>query len=344
MAAAKVLVTGATGFLAGHCIKDLLEHGYAVRGTVRSTGRTDLSYLERIAKESGGELELVPADLTADGGWDAAMSGCDYVMHVASPLPAKVPKDENDVIRPAVDGTRRVVRAAVRSGSVRRAILTSSTAAITQGHGPADRVYTEADWSIADTLSPYPKSKLFAEKAAWELATEAGLELVSINPDLVVGPLLHAEGRTSIELIRRLMSGRLPAVPPIGFAVVDVRDVAAAHRLALETPKAANNRFIVASPPALWLGEIATILREEFGPRGYKIPSRRLPYWLMWLMARFDPAIRLALTYYDLPIRIDARKAQDQLGWTPRSAAQAICAAAESLIDHGLVQQPSRRR
>ncbi len=235
-----------------------------------------------------------------------------------------------------MDGTRRVLRAAARSGTVRRVVMTSSTDAIVHGHADPDRVRTEADWSVPDRLAPYPTSKMRAERVAWDFAADHPLELVTINPGLVLGPLQRRQQATSMEVIRLLLGRQLPAVPRLSFAVVDVRDIAVAHRLAMETPAAAGNRYICANP-ALWMGDIAAVLDTAFGPHGYRVPTRTLPYWLMWASARFDKMIRLALSYYGVPVLVSADKARHELGWAPRPASESITAAGDSLIRYGIV-------
>jgi nucleoside-diphosphate-sugar epimerase len=220
---------------------------------------------------------------------------------------------------------------------VRRVVLTSSIDAIRYGHDPADhQVRTEADWSDADRSAPYPRSKVYAERAAWDFVRDRQLELVTINPGLVLGPLLHAQRTTSIEVIRYLLAREMPAVPRLGFAVVDVRDIAAAHRLAMEIPEAGGNRYICAGEH-MWMGDIAMVLAAEYRPRGYRIPTRPLPYPLMWIVARFDRTIRLALGYVGVPALVSADKARRELGWTARPARQSIVDAAESLLRYGVV-------
>jgi dihydroflavonol-4-reductase len=336
MSRPKVLVTGATGFIAGHCVRELLEHGYAVRGTVRSRARADVAHLTEIARRTGGSLEFVEVNLDSDAGWDAAVDGCRYVWHLASPVPAGVPRDEFDVIRPAVDGTLRVLRAAAGSGTVSRVLLASSIDAILRGHADNTRVRDESDWSVVPRLAPYPKSKTLAEKAAWDFVDDRGIELVAVNPGLVLGPLLRKEETTSMEVIRLLLARKLPAVPRISFSIVDVRDVAAALRLATEHPAAAGHRYILGTRP-MWMVDIATILKATFGPRGYKVPTRPLPYWVMWLNARVNKVIRLALDYYGVSLLLNTDKAQQELGWKPRAPEESIVAAGESLIRHGIV-------
>jgi len=337
----RVLVTGATGFLAGHGIAELLAHGYAVRGTVRRLATADVAHLRAAGERAGREVELAGASLDADEGWAEAVRDCDYVWHMASPNPAGPPADESELIRPAVDGTLRVLEAAAASGTVRRVVLTSSTDAITRGYGrSAVRLRTEADWTDPDRAAAYPRSKFFAERAAWDFARSGGIELVTVNPALVLGPVLSAARRTSVELIQVLLAREVPAVPRLGFAVTDVRDVAVAHRLAMETAGAAGNRYIVAGEH-LWLREMAAILAAEYRPRGYRVPTGPLPTPLLWLAARFDPRLKLTLSMAGIPQLVSAEKARTELGWQPRPARETILDTARSLIAHGLVQASS---
>jgi nucleoside-diphosphate-sugar epimerase len=332
-----VLVTGATGFVAGHCIADLLAHGHVVRGTVRS-----LADPSRVAhlRALGGDLELVEADLTDDRGWPAAVDGVDAVLHVASPFPATPPRDENELITPAVEGTLRVLRAAA-AGGVARVVLTSSVAAINTGHPRGDhQLRTEADWSVVDNCSPYPKSKTLAERAAWRFAEEhPDLELVTINAGLVLGPIQHAAAGTSVSIVSRLLNREMPAVPKLGFAPVDVRDLAAAHRLAMESPVAAGNRYICAGD-AVWLTELAATLADEFNPRGHRVPTGTLPYWLMWTLARFDYSLRVGLEFAGRAENVSSAKAKDELGWRPMTLRESLVDTADALIEHGLAKSP----
>jgi len=335
-----VLVTGATGFVAGHCIQELLSHGYRVRGTVRDLRNADVAHLHDIA---GGRLELVQADLTSDAGWAEAAAGCTHVWHVASPFPARVPDDENEVIEPAVDGTLRVLRAA-RAAGVRRVVLTSSLAAVAFGHDDDRRTYTEADWTVESRVDPYVKSKTLAERAAWEFTRDGGPELVAINAGTIFGPLLNADVNTSVELIVRIMRERLPLVPRIGWSLVDVRDLARLHRLAMENPAAAGNRY-VAGGRHVWAREIAAILRTAYRPRGYRIGTASMPYAVTWLIGRFDPAVRLALTFWNKQMLVSAAKAERELGWRTRPPEESVLDTAASLIEWGLVpdKQPRDR-
>jgi nucleoside-diphosphate-sugar epimerase len=339
-----VLVTGASGFIAGHCIEELLRHGYDVRGTVRSLAATGkVEHLSKLAAAGGGRVDLVEAELTSDRGWAEAVDGCTYVLHVASPNPPRLPSTDDDVIRPAVDGTRRVLRAAAASATVRRVVLTSSTSAIFAGHDPDDRtVRTETDWSHLDGTDAYTRSKTLAERCAWEVAEQTpDLELAVINAGLALGPLQRPESTTSIEVIRKLLAREVPAVPPIGFAPVDVRDLAVAHRLAMENPAAAGNRYICAGDH-VWMRDMARTLAAEFGPLGFRVPTGTLPRWLMWTVARVDPTVRLAYNYVGRMQLVTAAKARHELGWTMRPVTDSVLDTGRSLVEHGLVR-PKRK-
>jgi dihydroflavonol-4-reductase len=336
----KVLVTGATGFVAGYCIADLLAHGHSVRGTVRSLAdESKVAHLRAL----GGDLELVAADLTDERGWPEAVAGVDAVLHVASPFPSTPPRDEDELVRPAVDGTLRVLRASAAAG-VRRVVLTSSVAAINSGHARGDhRLRTEADWSEVDNCTPYPKSKTLAERAAWRFADEhPELEVVAINAGMVLGPIQHAAAGTSVSIVSRLLNREMPAVPKLGFAPVDVRDLATAHRLAMDSPLAAGNRYICAGE-SVWLTEMAANLAEEFGPRGYRVPTGTLPYWLMWTLARFDYSLRIGLEFAGRPENVSNAKAKSELDWRPRPLRDTLVDTADSLIAHGLADDRAKR-
>ncbi|BAW04075.1 SDR family oxidoreductase [Nocardia seriolae] len=321
-----VLVTGASGYVAGHGIQELLGRGYRVRGTVRS--------VQRAAAVAGilPGVELVEADLGSDTGWAEAVAGCRYVVHTASPFPSAEPQHEDELVRPAVDGTRRVLRAAAASG-VERVVLTSSVAAIHAGH--QGRVLTEADWSDLAACDAYQKSKTLAERAAWDFVAEhPEIELAVINPAMIIGPILRPEIGTSVDGIRALLAGGMPGVPRLNFATVDVRDLAVAHRLAMESPKAAGNRYICAGDQ-ISFPDMAHILA-----RRYRVSTRVLPDWLVRLSAPFNADARTALRYLGREEHLSAARIESELGWRQRPVADSLLDTAASLIEFGLVTDP----
>jgi nucleoside-diphosphate-sugar epimerase len=332
---ATVLVTGATGFVAGHCISDLLAHGYNVRGTVRNLKKADLSYLQPAADAASGSFDLVEATLDADDGWDEAVSGCDYVLHVASPIPFKAPKHEDELIGPAVGGTTRVITAAAKAG-VKRVVCTNSLDGVTRNSTSATRQQTEADWSELAECNAYAKSKLLAEKRAWELSDELGIEVAVIHPGAIIGPPLVVKKETSGDMIRMMLAGELPLVPPMNLAFTDVRDLALVHRLALEVPEAKGNRYIC-SNGHLSMIDMAVILKDEYGDRGYKISTRALPPWILRVAGRFSGGMKLAADMLDTKHDVSVAKAERELGWTPRPMREVIVDTAEQLISAGEV-------
>jgi nucleoside-diphosphate-sugar epimerase len=343
----RVLVTGATGFIAQHCMLQLLEAGYEVRGTARTSGRTSevvatLSpHLSVDARGRLGALDVVAADLTSDTGWTDAVEGCRFVMHVASPLPRGAAKDENELIVPARDGALRVLRAAQNAG-VERVVLTSSLSAIVYGNDRS-RIFTEADWSNleGERIGAYDKSKTIAERAAWDymetIKDSSPMELAVINPGLVLGPLLSSDWGTSGEMVKRILSHKVPAIPNINFSTVDVRDVASAHVTAMVAPQAAGQRFICAEANHS-MTEIALILKGEYGPQGFNVPTGRLPSIAVKAMAIFDKTVRLALNDLDTTQNVDNTKIRTVLNWRPRDLAEMTTSMADSMIEYGVVR------
>jgi dihydroflavonol-4-reductase len=336
----RVLVTGATGFIALHCIQQLLDAGYAVRGTARAGNAVDkVRHTLRAHVRDPAALErveIVAADLASDAGWHEAVAGCRYVLHVASPFPSAPPKHENDIIAPARDGALRVLRAAQAAG-VERVVMTSSLAAVLYGVD-RDKTFTEADWSNVDDprIGPYEKSKTIAERAAWDFANANGLDLVVINPGAVLGPVLGPSMSTSAEIVKKLLLREFPAVPDLHFAMVDVRDVASAHLAAMTAPQARGQRYLCAVKDCS-MREVAQILAEHYAPRGYRVPTGKLPPLLMRVVALLDPTARLALNDLGRPQSIDNAKIRRELGWQPRDLEEMTVAMADSLIRYGLV-------
>jgi len=302
-----------------------------------------VAHLRTLAEQLGGTLEFVEANLDDDRGWAEAVAGCTYVQHVASPNPPATPKHEDELIRPAVDGTMRVLRACADNGSVRRVVLTSSIVAITMGPDrDSELVHTEADWSDPDLCPrtrrarPWPSARPGSSSSRCQASIRSSLSVV--NPGFVLGPLQHAEVGLSVEAIRKLLDREVPGSPRIGFATVDVRDVAILHRLAMERPEAAGNRYLCAGDH-MWLQDLAKILAEEFNPRGFKVPTGRLPYWLMWAIGRFDKTTRMALDFVGRRELVTADKAVRELGWSMRPARESIIDTGRSLLEYSMLRR-----
>jgi dihydroflavonol-4-reductase len=335
-----VLVTGISGFIARHCALELLNAGYGVRGTVRSLKRSGEVRDSLSQHAAAPRLEFAEADLESDAGWDAAIRGCGHVLHVASPFPAIQPEDEQDLIRPAVQGTLRVLRAAA-TGGVQRFVQTSSLVAVMYGH-PHSRTapYTEADWSRIDApgVTAYAKSKTLAERAAREfVAKEApGMHYSSVNPGFVLGPMLGRDLGTSAQVIRMFLKGKYPGAPRVSMPCVDVRDVARAHRLALEVDAPSGGRYLAVAE-SLWMVEVAGAIRDGLGPQGSKAPRFELPDWLIRLVAVFDASARLAVPELGRESRVDNSLTRRTLGMEFIPAREAAVAMARSLVDLKLV-------
>lgn len=339
-----ILVTGASGFVAQHTIIQLLEQGYQVRATLRTLSREG-EVRETISKHAqiDDRLEILFGNLEQDSGWNEAMNGVEYVLHIASPFPLFEPKNEDDLIIPAVQGTLRVLRAAYQAG-VKRVVQVSSNAAISSGHNAENKIFTEADWSdVEKNIGAYSKSKTLAERAAWDFVNGADakhinkMELAVINPPLILGPVLDKEFRTSIELVRTLMLGQVPGVGRIKIGAVDVRDVAAAIILTMQTPEAAGERFLVAADKSLWLKDIAGLLHDKYAARGYKINRFQFPSILVRVIGLFDKKVSRVTESLDWDYELSNEKAKRILKWSPRSAEESILAMAESLIEQKLV-------
>ncbi len=338
-----VLVTGGSGFLGSWCVIDLLRRGYVVRTTVRDLSR-EASLRAVVAGEidAGDHLSVVAADLRDDAGWERAVDGCDYVLHVASPFPPTQPKDPDELIVPAREGTLRVLRASFDAG-VERVVVTSSIAAITGGLEAGSQSLTEDDWSDPDNprLTPYARSKTLAERAAWDFVRERGEteKLAVVNPGAILGPVLGDNRSSSIGIVERLLRG-MPGVPRIGFNIVDVRDVADLQFRAMSAPEAGGERF-VAAESFHWMEEVAEVLRDNLGETAAKVPSRTVPNLLVRAMALFDPGIRSIVGQLGRRTETSSEKAKTLLGWSPRPTKETIIDCARSLIDKGVVKQPA---
>jgi nucleoside-diphosphate-sugar epimerase len=336
-----VLVTGGSGYIGGWCVVAALQAGYRVRTTVRSLSR-EAEVRARLAQavDAGDRLTFHAVDLLSDDGWDAATEGCDYVLHVASPIAAAQPKDADVLIKPAREGARRALGAAIKAG-VKRVVLTSSVAATSKASKLNDTLSDETQWTdLADPgVSPYAQSKTLAEKAAWELIGAAGgaaTTLATVNPALVLGPVLGADFSESIQVIERLVSGRVPGLPRLGFNIVDVRDVADLHLRAMTSPAAAGQRFIAAGEWA-WMADLAVLLKARLGADGAKVPTRKVPDFVLRLAGLFDADIGSVAGGLGKKHDFTSAKAQRLLGWRPRGAEETALDCARSLIASGLV-------
>jgi dihydroflavonol-4-reductase len=335
-----VLVTGGSGYIAGYCIAELLAEGWRVRATIRNLAKAEAvrAGLATIAPNAA-EIEFVAADLNSDLGWATAAAGCDFVLHVASPVPLVDPESDDELVKPARDGTIRVLKAA-REAGVKRVVSTSSVAAIMYGQPVREKPFTESDWTdetnIKDT-SAYERSKTIAERASWAwLKAEGGkLELATVNPVLVLGPVLGSDFSASLEAVRKLMDGSAPAIPRFGFGLVDVRDLAKLHLAVMTSPAAAGERFI-ASADFLWMKEMAAILKQELGDKAKKVPTIPAPDFLVRGLALFDPAVRGRIFELGKRRVASSEKARRVLGWTTRPVKDTLLDAARSLLAQGL--------
>jgi nucleoside-diphosphate-sugar epimerase len=338
-----ILVTGGSGFIGSHIILQLLAAGHHVRTTVRSPKReADVrAMLKEGGVEANGRLSFKVADLENDAGWKEAVAGCEYVLHVASPFPANMPKHENELIVPAREGALRVLRAA-RDAGVKRVVMTSSFAAIGYGRGPQKAPFDETSWTDPNGagVTPYVKSKTIAERAAWDFiaAQGGGLELAVVNPVGVFGPVLGPDYSTSILIVQRLMDGAIPGCPRLYFGVVDVRDVADLHIRAMTSPAARGERFLAVAGESMAMVDIAKVLRGRMGSSAGRVPTRQLPNLLVRVAAMRDPAVRQVLPELGKVKNATGEKARRLLGWAPRANEEAVVATAESLARLGLLK------
>lgn len=343
-----VLVTGAGGFIASHIIKQLQEEGYKVRGTLRSLEDEDkVKRLTELCPEAAHKLELVAADLTKAESWEPAVKDITYVIHVASPFPSQQPKDENEVIAPAVEGTQAILKACVQAKSVKKVVMTSSSVAVHYGQGEANKSYNEEDWMEPETLNAYGKSKTMAEKAAWEyvkeLPDEDKIELAVINPAYVMGPVINGSQCVSMEIIKRLLERQMMCLPKLNFAIVDVRDVAAAHIKAMTTQEASGKRFLVVNEN-LWLKEIAQILANEFKSRGYNVPTSNYPNAMLKLIGLLNKNIKAVIPQCGKVTKFDNSKMKEVLGVTPNETKDTLIDMAYSMIEGGFIKKSKKYR
>ena len=334
-----VLVTGGTGFIGLHCLQQLLDKGYKVRTTIRSESRKQ-EVLEAMKKHSSNceNLEFYIADLLKDDGWKEAVEGSKYVLHVASPFFLGEPENEDVFIKPAVEGTLRVLKACA-DADVQKVVLTSSFAAVGYGHPREKQVYTEEDWSSVDgEISAYAKSKTLAEKAAWEfvenLEESKKFDLTVINPVAVTGPMLTSDIGSSNDFLLKLISGSMPACPKIHMGYIDVRDVAKAHIFSMTEEKTNGERIIV-SENEMFFAEVGKTLNEA----GFKkSPTKELPNFLVKIMSFFVGELKTLLSALDRRGDIDKTKAERFFNWEYISTEQSVTETAQQLQEMGLTK------
>ncbi|MDQ7877677.1 aldehyde reductase [Microbacterium sp. QXD-8] len=338
---AHVLVTGGSGFIASWCILELLQSGHTVRTTVRSAEKEQLlrQQLHAAADFDDARLTVVLADLQSDAGWADALTGCDYVLHVASPTLRSGGASEEEMIAVARGGVLRVLSAA-RDAGVRRVVLTSASGAIVYGHKDESRPFTEEDWTdVTADIAPYQKSKTLAERAAWQFIRDesGGLELAVVNPTAVIGPLLGPDDPPSLRTIRGMLRGDLPAAPPFGTGWVDVRDVADLHIRAMIDPAADGERFLAIAGRSLRVIEVARILRQRLGNEAAKAPTWEMPLLLARALSIVNPALRSLRPQLGHHFPATSAKAENLLGWRPRPIEDSIVDTAQSLLAHDAV-------
>jgi dihydroflavonol-4-reductase len=342
MSSKRVLLTGVTGFLGSHTTIQLLEKGYQVIGTLRDMKRAN-SIKNVIAQHTShtDNLRFVEADIQDENIWQKLMVGVDYVQHIASPFPKIMPKDENDLIIPARQGNINILSAASACG-VKRVVITSSTAAISYGQ-PKERrkrTFDETDWTDVnrnDDIAPYYKSKTIAEKAAWDFIKNdhSGLELVAVCPGLILGSLLEEDFNASANVLIKLLDGSMPALPQIGFDMVDVRSIASLLILAMETPEAKNQRYI-GSSGYLTLSNMSRILKMAY-PK-MKIPSRKLPNFMVHVLSLFDATLKPILLDLGTERKMNNSKAINDLGWKLIKPEETVLSCAASILQLGIIK------
>lgn len=338
-----VLVTGGSGFIAVHTIAQLLSQGYQVRASLRKMTRQ--GEVQEMLKQAGVKeedltgLSFVKLDLMSDENWATAMSGVDYVMHIASPTPNTRPDAADAMVKMAVDGVKRVMTFAKAAG-VKRVMLTSASGAVLAGHGKSHpQPFTEKDWSNLDApINAYQRSKTVAEQAAWELSKSLDIELASVLPVAVMGPVLGSDQSHSNDIMEQLLSGKMPFLMNLSFDYVDVRDVASLQILAMTRPEAAGQRFLATSGENVSYKQQSLWLKEELGEKAANVTTFVLPDFAVRLLAHFIKALKMPATFLGQNTACSKDKAAAMLGWQPRSAKAAILATATSMLELGKIK------
>ncbi|GLU52750.1 SDR family oxidoreductase [Dyadobacter frigoris] len=339
----KVLVTGGTGFVGVHCIQQLLQQGYRVHTTIRSMKRSGdvIEMLRNGGISDFGTLKFIEADLTDDTNWDNAVEGCQYVLHVASPIGLTAPKDENEMIKPALEGTLRVLKAA-RDGGVKRVVMTSNFGAVGYSHNDTSKVITEESWTNPNEkgLSAYNKSKVLAEKAAWDFMQQQGgnMELSVINPVGIFGPALGPELSSGFQLLKQILDGSMKRIPKMTLGIADVRDVADLHIRAMISPEAKGQRFLAISGEIMTLPQIASFFKSELGDQFTHISTKTMPNWIVRIAALFNARAKSVVPQLGRYRVASNEKAKKLLDWKPRTNQEALVATALSMVQFGQIK------
>ena len=342
-----VLVTGGSGFLGTYCILQLLQKGYQVKTTLRSPAKKNevIDALKIGGITSFDHLSFIETSLTEDKNWAEAMKGCTYVLSVASPVFFTVPKNENEVIRPALEGTIRVLKAA-REAGIKRVVMTSNFGAVGFSNKNLNSVTAEESWTdpAEKGLSTYEKSKLLAERAAWDFIQREGgsLEFATINPVAMLGPSLETHVSGSFNLLKSLLNGSLKAIPNIPLNIVDVRDVADLHVRAMINPKANGERFIASADGQISWPEIGQLLKKKRPDVAQNVPTRVLPNWVIQIAALFNEQAKHAAPLLSINRHVSNEKAKNVLGWRPiADNEEIILASVDSMANYGIIPRNS---
>ncbi|MBC6113000.1 SDR family oxidoreductase [Pedobacter fastidiosus] len=339
-----ILMTGGTGFVGMQIVLQLLQKGYNVKTTVRSMSSKNkvLATLEAAGIKSFEKLDFIEAELTKDDNWAEAMKGCKYVISVASPVFFDIPKDENEAIRPAVEGIVRILKAAKNAG-VKRVVMTSSFGAVGFSHTNKNTQTTEADWTDPNLkgLSTYEKSKGLSERAAWDFIRNEGgnLELSVINPVAILGPSLSTHISGSFDILKHMLDGSMKAIPGISLNIVDVRDVADLHIRAMTDPKANGERFIATADGQISMPEIAAFLEKIMPDVSKNVSKRSVPDWIINIASLFNSQAKTAAMFLNVNRNVSNSKAKQILGWKPiANNEDAIIASLESMLKFGIIK------
>ncbi|MEP3224664.1 MAG: NAD-dependent epimerase/dehydratase family protein [Parasphingorhabdus sp.] len=331
------MVSGGTGYIATYVIRQLLDEGWHVNTTIRSIAREADAH--RRFPEAGNKLKFFQADLMHDEGWAAAMADCSHMVHIASPIMAATPKHENDLILPARDGVLRALQFSKDAG-VQRFVHTSSMAAVSYGVERGVHEFDESDWTDENhpDASAYTKSKTISERAARDWIAKNGdvIEYCSVNPGMVLGPVVDADFSASVLAVQQLMDGSMPMAPDISFPLVDVRDVADLHVKAMMADNIAGDRFLAAGPTLSFL-EMAKVLRDNLGDKAQKVPTRQMPDWLVTVFGLINSEVRGIKSELGKRRVVTGTYSQDKLAWTMRPVEQSLIDTANSLLSRGVV-------